>query len=326
MSDRIYPIIALNRIKNYFSYYVLAQPPSANITIGSDGLLFLNGTDAEHENNLVDNSCVQAAQPGSLQRFEAALARIAEFGGSRGYPIDVLMVPTIPVLYGDRLPRSLPSSYREACAAIFARQGAVSAIQAPAGMRFIYPFAELAALRDDPAMYPNGAYHAVGLGVRRATETYLQAIGHATSKTSLTLTKDWSEALESRDMQVAFPRYTADLTEVSPDDEAIEALTKATLPYRDNPGQTIVMYRNDAAPNPETVLVLSDSFGTNQALDLSSAFRGVIQMQTPHRDTAGMIDAIRNIVPFDRIILVFNDTNLARLSEFGENLSMSAGR
>lgn len=326
MSDRVYPIIALNRFKNYFSYYVLAQPPSANISIGSDGLLFLNGSDAEHENNLVDNSCVLAAQPGNLQRLEAALERFAEFGRSRGYPIDVLMVPTIPILYGDRLPRLVPMPLRRACAAAFARQGTVSAIRTPAGMRFVYPFAELAALRDDPAMYPNGAYHAFGLSVRTATDAYLAAIGRPTPKAPLTLTEGWSEALESRDIKVAFPLYSVDVANVTPDDETTPALTEVTRPYRDNPGQTIVMYRNDAAPNADTVFVLSDSFGTNQALDLAMSFRAVIQMQTPHRDLAGMIDAVRAITHFDRLVLVYNDTNLGRLSEVGERLSMPAGR
>jgi hypothetical protein len=113
---------------------------------------------------------------------------------------------------------------------------------------------------------------------------------------------------------------------VAADDEITAALNDVTALYRDDPGQTIVAYRNPTAPNPVSLFILSDSFGTNQASDLSFAVQSVIQMQTPHRDVAGMIDAVRGVVAVDRMLLVFNDTNLGRLSEFGEHLSLPAGR
>ncbi len=324
MSDRVYPSIALNALKNSVLYYVMGQAPSANITIGRDGLVLLNGTDAGHENNLLVNSCVVAADPANLSRLGAALGRIAAFGRRRGYPIDVLVVPTTPVLYGDRLPGSIPSDLRAACAAGYARKGPLSAVEAPAGMRFVYPFAELAALRDDPAMYPNGNYHAIGLSVRTATEAYLRAIGAPPVGVALARTTGFSEALESRGLHVPFPAYAA--AYVEPDGEASSALSAVTAPYRDDPGQVVTVYRDPAAPDRDTLFVLSDSFGTNQALDLSAAFRVVAQMQTPHRDLAGMIDAVERSIRFDRMLLVFNDTNLVRLSEFGERLSSSAER
>ena len=326
VSDRVYPIVALSRIKSYFAYDVMAQAPSANITRGSDGLLFLNGTDADHENNLVDNSCRQASDPENLKRLEAALDRIAEFGRRSGYPIDLLMVPTMPILYGDRLPRSLSSSLREACAASFARGGPAGAVRAPSGLHVVYPFPELKALRDDLAMYPNGNYHAIGLSVRTATNAYLAAIGAARSATSLTLSSGPSEALATRDMDVAFPRYDVSDGDAVPDDQMASALTDLTAPFRDDPGQTVSAYADPAAPNPDTVLVLSNSFGTNQAFDLALAFRAVAQMQTPHRDLAAMIESMRRVMPFTRIVLVYNDTNFERLSEVGERLSMPAGR
>lgn len=49
-------------------------------------------------------------------------------------------------------------------------------------------------------------------------------------------------------------------------------------------------------------------------------------MQTPHRDLAAMIESMRRVMPFTRIVLVYNDTNFERLSEVGERLSMPAGR
>jgi hypothetical protein len=326
ISDRMYPIIALNRLKTGFTYYVLKQPPSPNVSMGANGLLFLNGADAAHENNLVDSSCVEAADPAALRRLEAALERIAAFGKSRGTPIDVLMVPTIPVLYGDRLPRSLPSALREACLASFLRQGTVSAIRVPDGMHFIYPFAELKTLRDDSAMYPNGNYHASGLSVRTASDAVLRSIGAVPSTTALVQVEGPSEVLGSRDLRVSFPRYVVNSLWVAADDEITAALNDVTALYRDDPGQTIVAYRNPTAPNPVSLFILSDSFGTNQASDLSFAVQSVIQMQTPHRDVAGMIDAVRGVVAVDRMLLVFNDTNLGRLSEFGEHLSLPAGR
>ncbi len=135
-----------------------------------------------------------------------------------------------------------------------------------------------------------------------------------------------SEVLETRDLEVGFPRYEVADADAVPDDATAAALTDLAVPYRDNPGQTVSAYTDATAPNADAVLVLSDSFGTNQALDLALAFRSVAQIQTPHRDIAGMIDAMRAVLHFTRIVMVYNDTNFERLSEVGERLSLPPAR
>lgn len=326
LADRAYPIVAAVHLRNDLAYRVLGASPAPNVTVAPGGLVFLNGTDPDHENDLVRSACLVAAEPGTGAAVESALERIATFGRRRGLAVDVLMVPTVPLLYGDRLPRSYPSALRAACAAGPAGRAPLSRIRAPEGVRFLYPFGEMSALRDDPAMFPLGDFHPDGLSVKTASDGYLRAIGAAVpADLALALTSAPSEVLADYGVIASFPVYAVSGSGTAYDPEAAASLRAALRAFYDGPVDTNV-YRDPAAPNPETLLIVSDSYGQNQAVSLSAAFRTVVQTPTPSRDLVATMDAIRGIVPFDRLLLVFNDSNVLKLVDIGRALSATADR
>lgn len=312
LADRVYPIVAATYGKNRLAYFAFGISPARNVTVARGGLVFLNGTDAEHENNLVENACANPAVPEMRARLERALAVIAAFGRRRGLPIDVLMMPTVPVLYGDRLPRSLPPRLRAACAAALTGPAPLARVRAPEGMHFVYPLDPMRDLREDPAMFPLGNFHPDGLSVKVATEAFLAAVGAVTPVLKAVPTIDASELLSDHGIYALLPRYAVDGTEVVEDDRAAIRIVEATRPFYDSPHDAAV-YRDPAAPNAEAVLMLSDSYGDKQSFSFASAFRTVVQTPAPERDLSAVMDAIRAVIPFDRLVLVFNDGNFGLL-------------
>ena len=324
LADRAYPIISAVYFKNNLAYFALHASPAPNVTVGRDGFVFLNGTEADAENDLVTGACTLAADPAIRTRIEAALGRFAAFGRLHGYPIDVVMVPTVPLLYGDRLPRSFPSALRKACAAGPAGRAPLSLIRAPDGLRFVYPFDEMSALRDDPAMFPMGDFHPDGLSVKVVTDTYLRAVGAPEPAWSVMPTSGPSEILADHGVLATFPVYSVTGSGAAQDDTAMSAMLATVQPFYDSPGETAYVYRDPEAPDPRTVLILSDSYGFNQGISFAAAFRTVVQMPTPDRNLPAMLDAIGALVRFERIVLVFNDSNVARLLDTGDMLPSPA--
>ena len=153
-ADRAYPLIATTHLSKSFLYAAFGVTPQANVSVSRDGFTFLAGGDAAHPLSFLANTCL--SEPDAQTRLQAAVDDIGRFARTRGYPIDVVLVPTIPTLYGDRLPRSIPAGYRVACAARVSGRSPLVGIHSVEGTRFVYPHAEMLARRDDRAFFPGG--------------------------------------------------------------------------------------------------------------------------------------------------------------------------
>ena len=324
LADRAYPIIAATHLANNLAYFALDASPKANISVGRDGFVFLNGSDPTSVNDLVENACAAPLDPSHRARLRAALDRIAAFGRRRALPIDVILVPTAPMLYPDRLPRAIPSRLREACAAGRAGLSPFVGLRPPEGLTFHYPYAAMSALRGDPAMFPNGNFHPDGLSVQVVRDVYLGGIGAGRpAGETVTPTRGPSELLGSHGIHVDFPLYDVSPSAGAVDEAATEAVRAATARFYPEP-QTVFASRNAEAPNPITLLMLSDSYGDKEAYSFSAAFRTTVQMRPPDHDAAGLIDAVASLMRVDRLVLLFNDSNSESLVDLGDALQATA--
>ena len=66
--------------------------------------------------------------------------------------------------------------------------------------------------------------------------------------------------------------------------------------------------------------MISDSFGNNEGISFASAFRRVTQVWVPERDPAHVLHVVAGLVPFDRVVLLFNEGNAFRVLEIAHAL------
>lgn len=318
LADRAFPVIAATRFSRAALYETLGVSPQPNVSISQNGFIFLAGGDAAHPYSFLANTCTSDANAGA--RLQAAIEDIGRFARTEHTPIDVVLVPTIPTLYGDRLPRSIPATYRAACAERAAGISPLAYIKSVEGTRYLYPRGEMRSLRNDPAFFPIGGYHPTGLSVEIVRGAYLHALGVAAKVVeNVELTRGPSEVMQYSGITVDIPYYRMWNEDVQVDEDASDHLRSALAPFYSQPRSPWV-YDNSAPVDPQSVLMISDSFGNNESISFASAFRRVTQVWVPERDAADLLRRVAQLIPFDRVVLLFNEGNEFRVLEIAQAL------
>src|SRR6185295_17120732 len=70
LADRVFPIMAANRLQKRAAYFLLHDSPSPNVTLGENGHIFLNGVDARRRNWFFDAACLSAHLPRRIRQLE----------------------------------------------------------------------------------------------------------------------------------------------------------------------------------------------------------------------------------------------------------------
>lgn len=237
-----------------------------------------------------------------------------------GYKANLLIAPSKPVLYYDRLPLSVPGDVRSACEAANQSDAPLAQLVEEDPFRIVYPIADYAALRDEPNFYPPQNFHSDGRSAYTGAEAMLRLVDpeHARELPlfrSVRRRSDiWTVFGFEREGDFSDPQFETQTVE--PLQNAYGRL-KAQLPDV----QEGAAYWNGASPNPEKVLVLSDSFGVFFAPHLARGFRELHHLSTNGLNQEDLQTLFHEIVPsekYDRVILLYNDGNVVggRLSEF----------
>ena len=318
LADRAFPVIAATRFSRAALYQTLGVSPQPNVSISKNGFIFLAGGDAAHPFSFLANTCTNDVNAGA--KLQAAIDDIGRFARTEHIPIDVVLVPTIPTLYGDRLPRSIPATYRAACAERAAGITPLADIAPVEGTRYLYPREEMRELRDDPAFFPIGGYHPTGLSVAIVRGAYLHSLGvDGKIVENVELTRGPSEVLQYSGITVDIPYYRLWNEAVQVDDDASDRLRSALASFYSQPRSPWV-YDNSASADPRSILMISDAFGNNEGISFASAFRKVTQVWVPERDAADLLRRVARLIPFDRVVLLFNEGNEFRVLEIAQAL------
>ena len=321
LADRAYPIIAVTYLKNNLLYFGLNTAPMPHITIARDRFIFLNGNDDTSVNDMIEGTCLGLSDPSEMARLQAAVDEIARFAQHHAYAIDIVLVPTIPTLYGDRLPKSIPSADRAACSKLSKGDGSLARIASSRGTHFSYPFSAMYAHRDDKAFFPFGNFHPGGWSVKVARDAVLHDIGvKPPTGETVELTTVPSELLLDHGVVAPFPVYKVSAPGITVDGKLEAAIVAETARFYDNPVDSIHAYRDPSATDPESLLMLSDSFGEGAGLSYAAAFQHVVQIAAPEKDIANLVATIAKLTPVDRVVLLFNEGNFGSVIEIGRLL------
>jgi hypothetical protein len=311
LADRPWPIRQAALLQKKLKYFLLHTPPQRRVTLGSDGFIFLNGYSDETVNGLFQLLCVTAHRAELGAALEKVLPVYAAYARERGVALDIVIVPTLITLYGDRLPPSVPLKYREACAARAAGQSPLPAVQAPPGLHFIYPFAPMHAAREDAGFFPKAHWHAVGMSLKVVRDAYLAQLGAAAPPgETLEAGLAPSEIMSSYNIIVKRPIWFVRNPAVQPDDDYNSRLRPAVAELFRNAGFGSKAYRNSAPVLDESVLMVSDSYGNRASEVFAGGFRELVQMANNEMDEAqlpAVLDRSLQLRKTDRIILLLQE-------------------
>ena len=329
LGDRVYPIIEASTLQNTFLLYALHTPPYHHVTLGRHGFIFLNGVDEQLVYTLFGNACLYDHFPDRIDELKKSLDLMAVFARSRAISIDVVVIPTLPTLYGDYLPSSVPDIYRNTCAEHAAGQTPLLHIEAPAPVHYVYPFPEMRAARADEAFFPKGNFHPTGLSLKVARDAYVVSLGaNPPVDATLELGTAPSEVLLFHGRIYKYlPVYKLHDRYVRFDEDTDAAIGRVLTPLFDRPLIDKHAYTNSHPALEQTALMLSDSFGTGASGAFAAAFRrlfhaGINEMR--EQDLTELIGRLQAVAPIDRLIFLVNDGNIHSLSVWGQALGKSS--
>ena len=323
LAERAYPIIAASRLSNKILYYVFDTSPQPRITLGKDGFLFVNGHSDDTVNESFDNLCIKAHSPSASQHLQKSFASLAKFAGERGIAVDVVIVPTTPTLYGDYLPASVPPNYLSECRQRSGGDSPLLRIPKPAGMTFVYPFLQMKAARDDEAFYPKGNFHASGMSLKVARDAYLDAIG-AQGRVDDRLDRGFapSEILAGYGITAQLPSYFVLNEHVRRDLERQAVLAKAVGDLYPHPGFAANYYVNSKPLLPDSVLMVSDSFGDRASEVFAGAFASTFQVASslPKERLRELIERVSQLEHTSRLILLVQEGGVEQIVTWADAL------
>lgn len=324
INDRVFPIVEVSLTSKRLLLELLNVPPEKRVTMGRNDHIILNGASDKDLYRLFEDVCFYPHDPASLEMITKALHSLSDYSRSRNIEVDVILVPTAPTLYGNYLPDSVPEKYRVACGESAKGNSLLVATARQSDGALTYPLLEMIAARDDEAFFPKANYHPRGLSIKVVRDTYLQQQKLSPpSGEKLELTSGPSEILSAYRISRNVPVYQLHndaLHEMLDEIEALDNLAGDLSNAPQRHGETNA-YESVDAPNKETVLMLSDSFGAKSSSVFAGAFSKLLQrnvMAMAASNAPIFVDRVRKSQKLNRVILLLNEGNLGVLLEWGK--------
>jgi len=320
LNDHFGFALEINRLYRQLLYYAFRDSPSPDLTVGTDGFLFLTGASTGRPYEVLEALCVGGQTAAIVPKAIANWQSTFTYFDRKGYRTVLAIIPPKPVVYPEKLPASVPRRYREACAQYrpeTSLPGALERAFEGTGHVVVYPFAEFKAHRYEGNFYPRENFHSNGESANLTARLVLAQMGISVDES---FTRAALVEESSRDLQelLGFERTVHA--------KLYSYATYGVVSHFRSPELTQRFYHRArafgtyTAAHPvttRTALVIGNSFVTNLARDLAPAFRSLVWVQTNDlQDQEGeaffseFVDAIHP----DDIIFVLHDTGLINLA------------
>ena len=328
LADRAYPIVEASRIRKKFLFYALRTPPQKRITLGKDGFIFVNGVSDADVNGLLHSCCIAGHSDAATSGVRDALPGLAAFVKRRKMAVDVVIVPTLATLYGDFLPGSVPEALSLACLQRTKGDSPLYEVQKNSPIPFVYPFAEMSAMRDDEAFFPKGNWHASGLSLKVVRDTYLARLnvaGHVDE--TLERGTSASEIMETYGIDNRLPVYFIRNRNVVRDHARAGAIEAVIGSLFARPYGHLRVFGNSKPLRDDSVVMLADSYGDLAAEVFAGAFAHLTAVNTNELADGWrleLVDRLAHQQTIDRLILLFQEGNVGVVERWARALSSSA--
>ncbi|MBF0482188.1 MAG: hypothetical protein HQK81_06370 [Desulfovibrionaceae bacterium] len=328
IDDRVYPIIQLSVFRTELLLNVFDRPPQKRITIGKNGFIFLNGGTESTVFSIFEEVCINSHRESVAADLRDALATLQAYSKRSGIIFDVVMVPTLPTVYGDYLPESVPEKIRGACRERAAGRSPLIELSRNSAGRFCYPLLEMNAARGDEAFFPKANFHAYGMSMKVVRDAYLSARGLAIpTHERLEPGRFPAEILTMYRIVKNIPAYRFGNDAIHEYKGAAMVFAKRIKDLFRAPKIDTRILSCSTAPNGETVFMLSDSFGTNASEVFAGAFRRLLQATSnnmPDSQAPILLDRVKKMEHIDRVILLVEESNAGRIIDWARAFGDSA--
>ena len=179
LNDHFGLALTLNRFHRRLVYYVFRDSPVPNLTVGKDGFLFLNAHGTNKPFAALKKLCIEDVNPAAIETAASSWDRILKFYEQRIPRVALLIPPSKPVLYPEKLPDSVPRAIREACGQYHAATTGPGSLAAKVGGQIstvIYPLDPFFRLRFDQNFYPKENFHFAGTSAHTLARKALVAL------------------------------------------------------------------------------------------------------------------------------------------------------
>jgi hypothetical protein len=312
-ADRIGFIHPAAQIQKAILMYALRTPPEHRITLGRDGFIFLNGPSEQYINRIFEDQCIHSHSDAAVANVAMNLPALVRLGRKFGVPLHSIAVPMMSTLYADHIPHSVPDKIRNACLAVFNDNSALEKVAAQRNLNFLYPFAEMKALRNEKGFFPQANFHPDGLSVKTVRDAYLKTAGLSpVTGETIELGAAPSELLETYGLEINYPTWIIKNANVGRDNQASAAISEKLSPLFKIP--PVVTVFTNRGPASKIGLLLSDSVGIRAAPTFAGGFRRLIwvylrEMKQPE-NLEQIVEGVASSEHLDNIIVMLNEGSL----------------
>lgn len=318
LHDNAAPVIWATKTYRRFLVETLHTSPSPDIVLGDAPFIFFDSYKNSGPASIFASICPKILDEQAVSTLKADVRKLASrFAGKDRRGLAVI-IPTKPSLYGDRLPPSVPAADRALCAEhITGRNALLSLDLASPGGILVYPYREMALRRDEPHFYPPEEFHNSGLSGRLIAEKVFKAVGIKVApeytnavKVPIEVEGDLATILgyDKTNQDWFFDDYTPfGLSQAFKSPEAIGSIHKNAYDWR-----TFTV----AKPMSERkALVLGDSFGAKNALQLAAGYRKLLQININgiEHDEFRALKKYLDAYDFDDVFFIMSDDDAFRL-------------
>ena len=310
---------------NKLRYHLLGDINAVQLTAGKDGYIFFNSHAASTPLAMIHFLCgknVAEKDRAEIVRTASGFMHMAVQLKPESY---LLLVPTKPVVYADKLPDWLQQQCAQYTPSL---PGVVATLKSLPGLKdkIIYPLTEMQALKKSIALFPKNTFHWTGNGPEPVAQ--LVAENYLHRKRLTTLTSNLHDV--ASDIQQFLPGVALTVPTHDPDYARagiIACLGVACFPeFIDTAGKIgdVSRYRHSNRQGPK-LLVISDSFGQGIAGFFAEYYAEVWHIslnninQLSDKEQARFKQILLNEYAPDQILYVFHD---AAVSYFERNSSI----
>lgn len=319
LNDHFGFALDLNRAHRRFVFYVFGDSPASQITVGKDGYIFLNGSAGRGAQfDRLRTVCVEYASGASANSVVDEWTEILSFFEERFPRVTMLIPPSKPVLYPDKLPLSVPREIREACSQYRtnnnpAQQLALWGQGRATNVLNLYDAFYRA--RFEGNFYPKENFHSSGASNHLMAHLAFAHLGLVTDARFAASRIDYTTTWDLKQF-FGFPRPV-----VMP---VFDYLGFGIKVRRGQPesvrewfehARDFGTYLTDRPLSQRSALVISDSYGYRGAKHLAPGFKSVVWVNTNSlqaHEVAGFFgEFVRNMKP-DDLIFLFHEGSLPR--------------
>ncbi len=319
INDRVGLGITAAGLVRWVKMYAFRDDPTSNLTLNGD-YLFMNAwrADPKIRYSLFTAACAPA-RPNVVAELKRRVDSLEKHFRGYGAEFRLIIIPSMPVIYADKLPQTVPQHLRRDCLDALKGKSAVAAVNG-AEQRVAYPLHEFVARRENKAFYPANSFHCVGESSWLAAESYFTKFG------------------------IPFPNYTAirtlsTLSELSrflgfplriEFNSVRHEPARRVRPYRPknfarlkqllnrSGAREFTYLEHPASQSDQTALVISNSFGASVKNGLALGYRRLFHINFSEisgngKSSKELLMALLDGLKPDHVILVTHDGGASSL-------------